>query len=54
MIKFLSHEVALFKVPRYLEYRSDLPKNIMGRVMKEVLKKERADLTNDCYDREKE
>ncbi len=53
LIEFLSRELAPFKVPRYLEYRPDLPKNVMGRVMKEVLKQERSDLTKGCYDREK-
>jgi carnitine-CoA ligase len=52
LIEFLSSELAHFKVPRYLEYRRELPKNAMGRVMKEVLKKERPDLTQGCYDRE--
>jgi len=52
LIEFLSREMAHFKVPRYLVYRSDLPKNAMGRVMKQVLKQERPDLTKDCYDRE--
>ena len=52
LIEFLSTELAHFKVPRYLEYRPDLPKNEMGRVMKEVLKQEKPDLTKDGYDRE--
>ncbi len=52
LVEFLSEELAHFKVPRYLEYRPDLPKNSTGRVMKEALKKERADLTEGCYDRE--
>lgn len=54
LIEFLSRELAPFKVPRYLEYRTELPKNPTGRVMKEVLKKERLDLTEGCYDREKQ
>lgn len=52
VIEFLSRELAYFKVPRYLEYRLDLPKNTVGRVMKEVLKQGRSDLTKGCYDRE--
>lgn len=52
LIEFISGELADFKVPRYLEYRSDLPKNTVGRVMKEVLKQGRSDLTKGCYDRE--
>jgi acyl-CoA synthetase (AMP-forming)/AMP-acid ligase II len=54
LLEFLTQELAQFKIPRYLVYRTDLPKNTMGRVMKEVLKKERADLATDCHDREKE
>ena len=52
LIEFLSKELASFKVPRYLEYRPDLPMNAMGRVTKEVLKQEKPDLTKDCFDRE--
>lgn len=52
LIEFISRELAHFKVPRYLEYRTDIPKNRMGRVMKEVLKQERSDVTKGCYDRE--
>jgi crotonobetaine/carnitine-CoA ligase len=53
LIEFLSQELAHFKIPRYIEYRADLPKNPAGRVTKEVLKKE-GDLTIDCYDQEKD
>lgn len=52
LIEFISRELAHFKVPRYLEYRTDLPKNRMGRMMKEVLKQERSELTKGCCDRE--
>ncbi len=53
LIDFLSRELAHFKVRRYLGYRKDLPKNTIGRVMKEALKQERSHLTEGCYHRER-
>ena len=52
LIEFFSKELAHFKVSRYLEDQTDLPKNAMGRVMKEVLKQEKPDLIKDGHDRE--
>jgi crotonobetaine/carnitine-CoA ligase len=44
--------LAYFKVPRYVEYRTGLPKTAAtNRVQKHVLKAEKADLTEGCYDR---
>lgn len=39
-----------FAVPRYIEFRSDLPRNPVGRVMKYLLREEGC--TNDTWDRE--
>lgn len=38
--KELSSRIALFKIPKYFEYRTGLPKNESGKLMKEVLRKE--------------
>ena len=45
--------LAYFKVPRYLEFRDDLPRTPSFRVRKDMLRQERDDLTVDCFDREK-
>jgi len=43
-----------YKVPRYIEYRAaDFPRTPSMRVRKEVLKTERADLTEGCWDRDR-
>jgi acyl-CoA synthetase (AMP-forming)/AMP-acid ligase II len=52
LVQWCTARLADFKIPRYIEYRDDLPKNVLGRVMKEVLKQEKGDLTKNCYDRE--
>jgi carnitine-CoA ligase len=51
IIKFSEENLGAFKVPRYIEFRESLPKTPSERVQKEKLKKEKADLTEDCYDR---
>jgi crotonobetaine/carnitine-CoA ligase len=51
VVHFCRHNLATFKVPRYLEFRDSLPKTPSERVQKEKLKAERADLTEGCYDR---
>ncbi len=38
--KQLSGTLALYKIPKYLEFRTSLPKNESGKLMKEVLRKE--------------
>jgi crotonobetaine/carnitine-CoA ligase len=43
--------LAPFKVPRYLEYVSELPKTPSEKIKKDVLKKARPDLTAGCWDR---
>ena len=44
--------LAYFKVPRYIEMRDDLPRTPTLRVRKDVLRKERENPLEDCFDRE--
>ncbi len=48
---FCKEHMAVFKVPRYLEFRDTLPKTPSERVQKQKLRQEKADLTEGCYDR---
>jgi len=52
--KFCEQNMAVFKVPRYYEFRDSLPKTPSERVQKKKLIEERADLTQGCYDRLRE
>jgi crotonobetaine/carnitine-CoA ligase len=54
IVKWCEERIAYFKVPRYIEYRNEFPRTPTNKVQKQVLKKERADLTADCYDRNKD
>jgi crotonobetaine/carnitine-CoA ligase len=46
-------KLAAFKVPRYIEYRrTDFPRTPSMRIQKEMLKKEKANLTEGAWDRE--
>jgi crotonobetaine/carnitine-CoA ligase len=47
-------KLAEFKIPRFLEFRTDFPKSAIGRIQKNVLKTQNQDLTDNCYDRLKE
>jgi len=51
LVEFCSKKLAYFKVPRYWEYRDDLPRTPSERVAKHVLIKEKSDLRLDSYDR---
>jgi crotonobetaine/carnitine-CoA ligase len=54
IVEFCAERLAGYKVPRYIEYRAtDFPRTPSMRVRKEVLKAERADLTERCWDRER-
>jgi crotonobetaine/carnitine-CoA ligase len=53
IFQWCEKRLARFKVPRFLEYRSSLPKTPTFRVEKFRLRQERADLTEGCVDREK-
>jgi crotonobetaine/carnitine-CoA ligase len=49
---FCSAKLAAYKVPRYLEYRTeDFPRTASMRVQKELLRSERADLVAGVWDR---
>ena len=53
IVYWCSERLAYFKVPRYVELRDDLPRTPSLRVRKDVLRQERSDLTQGCFDREK-
>ena len=53
VVYWCAERLAYFKVPRYVEFREDLPRTPSMRVRKDVLRREREDLTSGCYDREK-
>jgi carnitine-CoA ligase len=49
-----AERLAAYKVPRYIEYRAtDFPRTPSMRVRKELLKAERADLREGCWDRQR-
>ncbi len=52
LIKFCQEQIADFKVPRYIEYRTeDFPRTPTGKIQKIKLIAEGKDLTRGCYDR---
>ena len=53
VVHWCAERLAYFKVPRYVEFRDDLPRTPSLRVRKDVLRREREDLTSGCFDREK-
>ena len=53
VIYWCAERLAHFKVPRYVEFRDDMPRTPSFRVRKDVLRQEREDLTSGCFDREK-
>ena len=48
-----AENLAYFKVPRYIELREDLPKNSQPAGPEDVLRQEREDLVDGCFDRER-
>ena len=52
MVYWCAEHLAYFKVPRYWEVRDELPRTPSLRVRKDVLRREREDLIEGCYDRE--
>ena len=52
VILWCTENLAAFKVPRYVEFRTEFPRSAIGRIQKNELKKEKEDLTEGCYDRE--
>jgi crotonobetaine/carnitine-CoA ligase len=52
VVDWCRDRIAYFKVPRYVEYRDGLPKTAATmRVQKHILKAEKANLAEGCYDR---
>ena len=51
IIDYCTTNLASFKVPRYIEYRSELPKTPSDKVAKHVLKAEKSDLRAGSWDR---
>jgi carnitine-CoA ligase len=54
IISWCKTRLAEFKIPRYLEFRDEFPKSAIGRVQKNILKAEKKDLSEGCFDRMKE
>ena len=40
ILKFCREHLAKFKVPRWVEFRSELPKNLVGKVLRRTLREE--------------
>ena len=52
IVRWCADRLAYFKVPRYYEVRDDLPRTPSMRVRKDILRRERDDLTHNSFDRE--
>ena len=52
VVRWCAENLAYFKVPRYLEMRDELPRTPSLRVRKDLLRQEREDLIEGCFDRE--
>ncbi len=52
IIEWCQERLSYFKVPRYIEFRQELPKTQSEKIAKQQLKQEKADLTEGCFDRE--
>ena len=53
IFRWCKDHLSYFKVPRYLEYRESLPRTSTEKIQKHVLKKERPDLIQGSFDRQK-
>ncbi len=53
ILSWCKERLAEFKIPRFLEFRTDFPRSAIGRIQKNILKTEKG-LTEVCYDRLKE
>lgn len=51
LIAYCTEHLAYYKVPRYWEYRRELPRTPSERIAKHVLANEKADLRIGSYDR---
>lgn len=53
VVYWCAERLAHFKVPRYVEFRKELPRTPSLRVRKDLLRRDTADLNRECFDREK-
>ncbi|MFQ5542557.1 MAG: ATP-dependent acyl-CoA ligase, partial [Candidatus Binatia bacterium] len=53
VVYWCADRLATFKVPRYVEFRAELPRTPSLRVQKELLRQESPDVNTACFDREK-
>lgn len=51
IVEFCLERIAKFKVPRFIEYRSDFPLSASDKIRKHKLLEEKEDPTIDCFDR---
>ncbi len=51
IIEWCEERLAYFKIPRYIEFKKELPKTSTEKVNKSTLKQEKADLTEGAWDR---
>jgi crotonobetaine/carnitine-CoA ligase len=52
IVRWCAQYLAYFKVPRYIEVRREFPRTPSLRVRKDILRQEREDLIEGCFDRE--
>ncbi|MDE2844707.1 MAG: ATP-dependent acyl-CoA ligase [Chloroflexota bacterium] len=52
IVRWCAENLAYFKVPRYIEVREEMPRTPSLRVRKDLLRQEREDLIEGCFDRE--
>ncbi len=52
VVYWCAENLAYFKVPRYIEVRDELPRTPSLRVRKDLLRQEKEDLVEGCFDRE--
>ena len=52
VVYWCAEYLAYFKVPRYVEFREELPRTPSLRVRKDLLRQERENLIEGCFDRE--
>jgi crotonobetaine/carnitine-CoA ligase len=52
LVLWCAEHLAYFKVPRYIEVRDEFPRTPSLRVRKDLLRQEREDLIDGCFDRE--
>lgn len=51
IIRWCAEKLAKFKVPRFIEYRDNLPKTATQKIAKAILKNEKSDLKVGAWDR---